>query len=204
MMSSTTQSLSDEELALEAQAGSRLCFEELAARYGPKIFHYLRPKISSDQDIEDIIQETFFKLYRNISRYDPRWKFSTWIYTVVNRMAISHYRSKRKRDLSGIPAYTDADPAEKLERERLNQNIWIRAQDLKPEQYEALWLRYAEDMSSQEIAKVMRKTNVAVRILLHRARLKLAKQFQSDPEFGKDVVRSGLGGKNLHYRENRG
>lgn len=203
-MQGTAQSYSDEELALEAQAGSRRCFEELATRYGPKIYCFLRPKIFSDQDIEDIIQQTFFNLFRNISRYDPKWKFSTWIYTAANRLAISHYRSRQKRDFSQLPAYTISDPQEKLLKAEQSQNIWIKAQNLKPEQYEALWLRYVEDMSSQEIAKIMRKTNVAVRILLHRARLNLAKQFCADPEFGKDIVPSGSEGKNLNYRENQG
>lgn len=203
-MQSTVQSLSDEELALEAQAGSRPCFEELAARYVPKIFCFLRPKIGSDQDIEDIIQETLFKLYRNITRYDHKWKFSTWIYTAANRMAISHYRSTQKRDFTQLPAYTISDPQEKLLKAEQSQNLWIKAQNLKPEQYEALWLRYVEDMSSLEIAKIMQKTNVAIRILLHRARLNLAKEFRADPTFEKDLVPSGPEGKNLHYTENRG
>ena len=102
-MRPSTEHISDEELALEAQDGSRRCFEELVARYSPKIFHFLQPKISSLQDIEDIIQETFFKLYRNMAQYDSNWKFSTWIYTAANRMAVSHYRTKQKRVMVSQP-----------------------------------------------------------------------------------------------------
>ena len=204
MMNSTTTIFTDEELALEAQAGSRRCFEELIERYSPKLFNFLRPKIASNQDIEDIIQETFFKLYKNIFRYDPKWKFSTWIYTATNRMAISFYRSKKKKNVTELPTYIDEDPAEMLLKKTQTENIWKLARNLKSDYYDVLWLRYVEEMSLKEIAKIMRKTAVAVRLLLHRARLNLAKQFQFDSEFKKDIVRAGSGGENLNYTENQG
>ena len=65
----------DEELAREARAGSRPAFEELALRYKRRLFVYLRPRLASDQDTEDMVQETFLKLYRNIDRYDPDLPF---------------------------------------------------------------------------------------------------------------------------------
>ncbi len=109
-MNDTLNLNTDEELALEAQVGSRRCFEVLIARYSSKLFHFLHPKISNVSDIEDIIQETFFKLYKNILRYDPQWKFSTWIYTAVNRQPISHYRSQKNKKIHEMPVQTDVDP----------------------------------------------------------------------------------------------
>ena len=88
----------DEELAREARAGSRRSFEELARRYKRRLFVYLRPRVGSDQDAEDMVQETFLKLYRNIGGYDPAYRFSTWLYTSANRLAIDAYRKKRGRD----------------------------------------------------------------------------------------------------------
>jgi len=194
----------DEELALEAQAGSRRCFEELIARYSSKLYHFLRPKISNVSDIEDIIQETFFKLYKNIFRYDSRWKFSTWIYTAINRQAISHYRSKKNKNIHGIPVQIDANPEDTLIQETHNQNLWVIAQNLKANQYEALWLRYVEDLPIKEIGKIMQKSHTAARILLHRARLNLGKQLQKDPEFRQNNVRPTPEGQKILYRENRG
>ena len=203
-MNGTTATLSDEELALEAQAGSRRCFEELVERYSPKLFNFLRPKIASSQDIEDIIQEIFFKLYKNIFRYDPQWKFSTWIYTATNRMAISHFRSKQNRNNSELPTYTDENPEDILIKEVQSQNIWKLVQNLKPDYYRVLWLRYVEEMSSKEIATVMRKTHVAVRLLLHRARLNLEKQLQPSLILKKEILEKSPGSKNYKYTENRG
>ena len=204
MMNSITARLTDEELALEAQAGSRRCFEELIERYTPKLFNFLRPKIASNQDKEDIIQETFFKLYKNIFRYNPKWKFSTWIFTSTYRTVISFYRSKKNKIITELPAFVDDDPAEMLIKENQAENIWKLARNLKSDYYDALWLRYVEEMSSKEIAKTLRKTHVAVRLLLHRARLNLAKQFQANPQFEHDILKRGPSGENLNYTENRG
>jgi len=203
-MNDTTKPITDEELALETQAGSRRCFEELTARYSSKLFHFLRLKISNVSDIEDIIQETFYKLYKNIFRYDHKWKFSTWLYTAVNRQAISHYRSKQNKNIPGMPVQTDVDPAEALLQEKQNQNLWKLARNLKANQYEALWLRYVEDLSLKEIARIMRKSHTAARVLLHRARLNLGKQLQKDPEFRQNLVHPNPEGQKMIYRENRG
>ena len=82
----------DEELAREARAGSRRSFEELAGRYRRRLFVYFRPRLGSDQDAEDMVQETLLKLYRNIGSYDPAFRFSTWLYTAASRLATSTWR----------------------------------------------------------------------------------------------------------------
>ena len=183
----TARQLSDEELASKVSAGSHSFFEELVYRYSPRLFHFLRHKVNTDQDIEDLIQETFLKAFRNIDRYDPDWKFSTWLYTIAVRLSISDYRSKKAKDPSFVPIPTSPEPEEIVIQKEESQNIWILARTLKKEQYEALWLRYAEDMSIKEIAKVMKKTQIYTRVLLHRARLNLAKRF-SQPVYSENTA----------------
>jgi RNA polymerase sigma-70 factor (ECF subfamily) len=174
-------SITDEELALKVAAGSLSCFEELVCRYTPRLFHFFRPRIDTDQDVEDLVQETFFKTYRNIDRYDPEFRFSTWIYTVAVRLAVSHYR-KRKR---AVPAYElpaeEVTPEQLVIRRQESRNFWARAKKLSSRQYQTIWLRYAEDMSTKEIGAVLRLTPVQVRVLLHRGRSNLAKIFSLPP-----------------------
>jgi RNA polymerase sigma-70 factor (ECF subfamily) len=183
----TARQLSDEELVSKAAAGSQASFEELVYKYSPRLFHFLRHKVDTDQDIEDLIQETFLKAFRNIDRYDPDWKFSTWLYTIAVRLAISDYRSKRTKDPSMMPIPTSSQPDEIVIQKEESQNIWILAKTLKKEQYEALWLRYAEDMSVREVSKVMKKTQIYTRVLLHRARLNLAKKL-SQPVYSENAA----------------
>src|SRR5512137_1234428 len=85
--------VSDESLAARAAAGSCAAFEELVTRYTGRLFHFLKPRSASREDLEDLVQETFFRAYRNIDRYDARWRFATWLYTVGTRLAISRHRA---------------------------------------------------------------------------------------------------------------
>jgi len=174
--------LSDEELAAEARAGSRSSFEELVHRYSLRLFHFLRPRIGTDQDTEDLVQETFLKVYRNIHRFDINYKFSTWLYTIAVRLAIGFYRKNRSEEPTPESAGAWADPHDTMIREQESQNLWNTAKTLQPNLYQALWLRYMEDLSLKEIAGVMKKNQVHVRVLLHRARLQLGKRLNPDGE----------------------
>jgi RNA polymerase sigma-70 factor, ECF subfamily len=176
--------LSDEELALEAGSGSGRSFEILIQRYTTRLFQFLRQRLPTDQDAEDITQEAFIKAYQNMHRYDSQWKFSTWLYTIASRLAISHYRANKKNayhlslNESAQPLTSTANctgPRESLIKQQDSQNLWTLASALKPNHYEALWLRYGEEFTVKEIADVLKKTPLHVRVLLHRARLKLSK-----------------------------
>ena len=184
----TVKQLSDEELVAEAQTGSRRFFNELVRRYSRRLFYFIRPKVTSDEDTEDLVQETFLKAYRNIHRFDPNYKFSTWLYTAAARLAISFYRKKRLNE--GISQFNPSppDPQEQMIHQEDSKNLWNIAQTLQSNQYQVLWLRYMEELSLKEIALVMKKNRVHVRVLLHRARLNLIKQLNpsaTSKEVGK-------------------
>jgi RNA polymerase sigma-70 factor (ECF subfamily) len=175
----------DGELATRAAAGSRPAFEELAARYSLRLFHFLRSRSGSDEDVEDLVQETLLKAYRNIGRFDPQRRFSTWLYTIAIRLSISRHRALGAQTLPLVPLdpegpeHPSPGPQESLirkEEARESGNIWQLARTLNPAEYEVLWLRYAEEMSIKDIALAVKKSPVGVRVLLHRSRLKLAKR----------------------------
>ena len=185
--SSTVQHLSDEELASRVAAGSSSLFEELVSRYSRRLFHFLRHRIETDQDIEDIVQDTFLKAFRSIDRFNPEFRFSTWLYTIAGRSAISRHRSSKKMKPDTTAASSLPGPEEIVIQKQESQNIWELANLLSKKEYEALWLRYAEDMSIKEIARVTKKKPVSVRVLLYRARLNLAKRINQSALFKKAV-----------------
>jgi RNA polymerase sigma-70 factor (ECF subfamily) len=175
----------DEELAAQTAAGSPAAFEELVSRYSPRLFYFLRSRSESDEDIEDLMQETFLRVFRYIDRYDPKRKFSTWLYTLAVRLAISRHRAEKTKTRPLDPELQEnpsPGPQENLiqrEEAQARQNIWNVARALNPGEYRALWLRYAEDLSIKDIAKTMNKTQPGVRALLHRSRLKLSQKLRS-------------------------
>ena len=176
--SKTIEAKTDEDLAREARAGSLRSFEELTLRYRRRLFAYFRPRLGSDQDAEDLVQETFLKLYRNIGNYDPAHRFATWLYTSANRLAISSYR-KKATAAAGLKAAAGKVPAAREDEaadETASSRLWDMAGALNRSQFRALWLRYAEGMTIEEIAVSLKKSRLAVRALVHRARMNLMKR----------------------------
>jgi RNA polymerase sigma-70 factor (ECF subfamily) len=173
------RALSPEDLAERAAAGSVASYGELVTRFEVRVFNFLLRKMGSRADAEDLAQEAFVRAWERIASYDRRWRFSTWLFTIASRLAVSHYRRQRPVVTSGELDRADAPVADSgtdPEADRkLGAHLWaLAAQTLGEEQHEALWLRYAEDMEIGEIAAVMGKTHVSVRVCLFRARQALA------------------------------
>ena len=165
----------DDWLAAQAAEGSLKAMEALVIRHQPRIFRFLLAKTSTRTEAEDLTQETFLTACRKIRGYNPKFPFTTWLYTIAQRLAISAWR-KKKETTDDIPELTDsaACPAENAQANEEKSNLWIHAHKiLNHNQYSALWLHYAEDLPVADIAKALRKTVPGVKLLLFRARNKL-------------------------------
>lgn len=173
------QAVSSEELARRCSAGGgpeagRAAFGELVRRFGPRLLRFLRRRTNSVHDAEDLVQDTFVKAYTNIGRYRDSWRFSTWLFTIAARLANSRYRSLHCRREVGCAKADGIEMPDVLVRRESRQNLWALAGTLSKGQYQSLWLRYVEDMSISDIAKVLGKSQVNVRVLLYRARMNMA------------------------------
>ncbi|MEM7204788.1 MAG: sigma-70 family RNA polymerase sigma factor [Planctomycetota bacterium] len=168
----------DEQLARAARAGSKHAFAALVRRYGRQLFRFLRLRAGSADDAEELLQDVLLRCWSRLDLYDPSRPFSTWLYTVAARQAVSRARRpqlpnapvERLGELSSGP-----DPADALMACEARQNLWDTvARLLAPQARSALWLFYAEGRSAREVAEILGKREAAVRVMLHRAREKLA------------------------------
>jgi RNA polymerase sigma-70 factor (ECF subfamily) len=169
--------VSAEDLARQAQAGCDLSFERLVGMFRARIFNYLLQMVGNEHDAEDLVQETFLKAYKSIARYDSHYRFSTWIFTIAKNSAMSFYRGRRAD--SPIDEVAETLPAPQAEAGVDAEWLWRAARALKPRQFEALWLRYAEGFSIEEAAHVMKINQISLKVVLHRARNALGKKLQS-------------------------
>jgi len=169
--------LSSEELVVRSQAGCKESFSVLVDRYGQRLLNFLYRKTANLQDAEDLVQDTFIRAYTNIGRYDNSWRFSTWLYTIAARLASSRYR--RQRPMQRLEdGQGDIYEREDQEQREVHQGLWKLAESLSVNQYQALFLKYSEDMSVKEISKVMKKSKTLVKVLLYRARVNLARKVE--------------------------
>ena len=165
----------DAQLAEKAKEGSLQAMETLVNRHHARIFRFLVSKTQTRFDAEDLTQETFLKACRNIQKYNPKHPFSTWLYTIAQRLATSAWRKSRPTT-NNIPELADSEnvPHQNLENYENSNNLWTIAREiLNHNQFTAIWLHYVEDMALSEIAASLRKTVPSVKLLLFRARKKL-------------------------------
>ncbi len=179
-MHAEPQADTDEELAGQAQAGSLSSFEELVYRYEARIFRFVANSCRNDSDAQDVTQQTFVSAYLNIRQFDVRRSFATWLFTIARRKGIDRHRANRPAaEERTVELVEDENPATLLARREAGEDLWRIARRTLPElQFQALWLRYAEDMSMEEIARVLRKTQTHVKVLLFRARTLLGRALE--------------------------
>lgn len=180
------RNLNSEELAWRARQGCQASFTELVHRYAPRLQAFLRRRTRHGHEVEDLVQDTFIKAYQNLGRYDNSWRFSTWLFTIATRLAASRHRKREQRPAVGdLSSQTYTDDA--IDRREQQESLWAKAAELPDSQREALWLRYAEDMSVKEIALAMDRSQVCVKVLLYRARIGLAKRLKDYPDLVGDA-----------------
>ena len=177
---STHVSCTDRELVEASLRGDTESFETLVLRYENRVFRFLLRKHSS-ADTQDITQETFLQAWTGLKSYDSRWEFSTWLFTIAYRASAGFFRQKRRdvmrdasRDEEVLGRIPQPENGSAEETQISVKNIWDTAREVLPEpQMTAMWLFYVEEKSVREIAHIMGRTEVSVKMLLFRGRKKL-------------------------------
>lgn len=167
---------SDEELAQQAQGGCVDSLEELLRRSQAPVLHFLRHR-GPRADAEDLLQETLLRVWTRLDRYRPRWRFRTWLFTIARRVSVNGQRRRRPAtDDAALQAAVAAapGPAVLAEDEDGRMRLWeAAARVLSEQETTALWLHYVEDLSIREVAAVVQRPRVAVKVQMFRARRKL-------------------------------
>lgn len=177
-MDPAPDSLSDQDLARQTRSGSLEAFEELVLRYENRVFAFVSRLCGDAMAAREITQDTFLKAFQAIARYDDRRSFAAWLFTIARRKSIDHHRAAWPSADESLPELADLkDPAELMARREEVEALWdLARRGLSTAQFQALWLRYAADLSIAEIAQVLRKTRTHVKVLLFRARQGLSRQ----------------------------
>ncbi|MHC4801600.1 MAG: RNA polymerase sigma factor, partial [Planctomycetota bacterium] len=172
------------QLVTRAQSGSLPCFAELVRRFEGRLLNFVLRRTRSIPDAEDLVQEAFLRAWQRIDQYNPRWQFSTWLYTIAHRLAIAHTQRNRREAAPAClecVASADRDPSRPVADREQCRHIWDLADRILSEaQRSALWLSYAEGLGTKEIARVLGKSQVGVRVTLFRAREALADHLRAD------------------------
>jgi len=188
MESNNSQEKSDQEL-VQLSIKDQDNFLYLMERYEKRLMRYIMRISNCDfNDAEDILQEVFIKVYRNLNNYDSKLKFSSWIYRITHNEVISDFRKKKIRPQK-MPSESNEEMLEKItadidiEKEidnKINRKAIMKLLNNIDIKYkEVLILRFIEDKSYQEISDILQKPNGTVATLINRAKKVLLQEIKT-------------------------
>lgn len=180
----------DVQLMLAVQQGNADAFEEIVRRYQARLLTVLRNLMDHDDQVEDLVQEVFLRVFRSRHSYVPTARFATWIFTIAQNAASNARRNRARRrevqvlpvgdstqELVGIETLAkDASgqlPTRIMDRNETGKVIRAAMGQLNERQRLALLLSKFEGMNYADIAATMQLTEKAVKSLLARARASL-------------------------------
>ena len=180
--STWTAVTSDMDLVARAAAGEGICFDQLVERYHRQIANFVFRMVGNYETALDLTQEVFIKVYSSLGRYNPEFKFSTWIYKIASNTAIDYLR---KQSVAVSPLYMVSgddeefelpipakgpNPERALERTERSAQIEEAISKLPPRYRELIVLRHVSELSYDEIAEVTALPLGTVKNRIFRAR----------------------------------
>ncbi len=166
------------------EAGEDAALDRLMERHAGKLYNYLLRCLQNEEDAADVAQETFVKVYRHRSRYNPAQKFSTWLYAIATNLVKDRCRWRTRHpevslDADSNPSETafrdslpgDApSPRERVQAEERSESVRKAVAELPEELRQPLVLFEYEDRSHAEIGAILGCSAKAVETRLYRAR----------------------------------
>ena len=178
--------VTDEVLIKRFQDGDSDAFTELVARYKDPLFNYVSRMLKDRVYAEDIVQETFVRVYRNRDRYQQIAKFSTWIYTIAINLTKTELRRQNLRRFFSLSAVSDNGKAFELPDTKINleksaedsiigEKIKDAIEQLPKTFREVIILRDIQELSYEEISKITGVPLGTVKSRVNRGRTRLQK-----------------------------
>ncbi len=183
-MQSSLATLTDEKLIIECKKDQQH-FAVLIERYIPKLTHYIRRRsLATSDDIEDLLQNIFIKVYRNINEYDTSLLFSSWIYRIAHNEMIDWYRREKRRTTLSLDdeaqdivskLFTEEDHVARFSHAEQKQLVIDAVNTLDEKYKDILLLRFFEEKSYEEVADILQIPAGTVAVRINRAKKQLEK-----------------------------
>ena len=160
-------------------------FAEIIDGYYDSLVLYLNEYVRNFDTAEELAEDTFVKLVTKKPRFSGKSSFKTFLYAVGRNVALDYLRREKKRGTVPIENFTETLSDDKeLEQNFLREEQKIilhrSMQSMKTEYRQVLWLAYFEDLSTPEIARIMKKSVNSVEHLIRRAKLSLKSEIEKE------------------------
>ena len=175
--------ITDEELIKKFQNGDRSSYNELVFRYKDRILNFIFRFTYDRTAAEDLTQDTFLKLYLKKDSYREISKFSTWLYTIASNLAKTELRKIKRRKTYSISDLSNSDMEDKIftdphcDNKKIDKNenhlLNIAIQELEPDFRIIIILREIQELSYENISRILKLPLGTVKSRINRGKLKL-------------------------------
>ena len=176
----------------QARKGDPVAWEKLVVRHTKRVYNLCYRFLGRTDQAEDLTQEVFIKVFRNINSYNAETgQFATWLMSVGRNLLIDHYRhtkdervtvsaNEEDEDFSVLDTVAASEPSPQAQLEREEQAALLRKAlgRLPPQLKEAVILRDLEELSYEEIGTILKVPEGTVKSRINRGRLELSKYLQ--------------------------
>ena len=154
-------------------------FRQLVLKYQRRLYSTVRNKVNNHEDADDILQNTFIKIFRHIKGYEGRSELFTWMYRIACNEAINY--QKHHSRMKTIPIeHHDSQPAEAfLDSEGLNDTLEAAVALLPERQQMVFRMRYFDELSYKQMAEILQLTEGALKASFHHAVRKIEEEFRA-------------------------
>jgi RNA polymerase sigma-70 factor (ECF subfamily) len=169
----------EQNLVHRAQQGDKGAFAQLYENNFDKIYRYVALRIGNKTEAEDVTQQAFLNALRSISSF--KWKgtpFSAWLFRIAHNLVVDYLRKGKKQTTTPLDESlvdSDSNPQREAEYRLDIEQLVSATKQLTAAQREVISLRFAGELSVAEVAKVMGKSQGAVKALQHSAIVALRK-----------------------------
>ncbi|MEI6267037.1 MAG: sigma-70 family RNA polymerase sigma factor [bacterium] len=175
----------DEEIAVKVQDGNKEAFGEVIDRFEKPLCAFIYRMLGDKDNCSDALQETFLKAYKNINSFDPKRKFSSWIYRIAHNEAITYFRKNGKNvsleDVAEVASSIDNEKEVQSKLDTAGQKDKLAKALLTiPLKYrEVIIFRFYEEKSYEEISEIIHLPVNTVGTYLSRGKAELKKHFKN-------------------------
>ncbi len=191
------KTVTDEQLIARFQQGDLQAFDVLVRRYKDQLLNFVYRFVGNRSDAEDIVQETFLRVYKNKHYYKEIAKFSTWVYTIASNLAKTELRRRKRHKIFSVSNFVneerdydipdrDHSPERKVDGTLKEDIIQKAIEKLPPKFKEVIILRDVQGFAYEEISQILNIPLGTVKSRVNRGRLKLQEDlkflFENEPK----------------------
>jgi len=187
-----------DDILRRARLADPSAYGELLSAYAPRVFGLLYRITGTREAAEDLVQETFLRVVRNLSAYDDQGKFESWLFRIAANLARDEVRRSRRRGRMMSLGQADEDegqpravcegqerPEDRLERSETGQRLEACLARLSAPEREVLMLRHYSELSFREIAALLGVPLGTALARAHRALARLKREFEGQEGGGE-------------------